>query len=221
MRTSKSQSAFMLAIILALIFVSVSLSAADFQAKGYETPAFVDVESTELRVNEPAGTVTINLFRSGDFRQTSTVDYQTSEVEASEGQDYKGSGGTITFQPGETFKSVVLQITADTEAESAESFRFELTASSANTVLGRASTTIWIDDAPAAISQPELEITAAEQGKILLSWTGSTPCALERSADPASGFWEPVACNPVIEDDRHKVSQPMGATFYFYRLRTE
>jgi hypothetical protein len=221
MRTSKSQSAFMLAIILALIFVSVSLSAADFQAKGYETPAFVDVESSELHVNEPAGTVTINLFRSGDYRQTSTLDYQTSEVEASEGQDYKGAGGTITFQPGESFKSVVVQITADAQTESAESFLFEITGSSANTVVGRASTTVWIDDAPAAISQPELEIAAAGPGKILLSWTASGACALERSADPGSSIWEVVSCDPIIENDLHQVVRPIETTFYFYRLHAE
>jgi hypothetical protein len=221
MRTSKSQSAFMLAIILALIFVSVSLSAADFQAKGYETPAYVDVESSELHVNEPAGTVTINLFRSGDYRQTSTVDYQTSEGEASEGQDYKGTGGTITFQSGESFKSVVLQITPDIETESAESFVFEITGSSANTVVGRASTTVWIDDAPAPVSQPELQIAAAGQGNILLSWIASDACALERSADPAGGVWENVNCTPVSEGERHEVLQPVGGIVYVYRLRSE
>jgi hypothetical protein len=221
MRTSKSQSAFMLAIILALIFVSVSLSAADFQARSYEMPAFVDVEATELRVNEPAGTVTINLFRSGDYRQPSTIDYQTSEVEASEGQDYKGSGGTITFQSGESFKSVVLQITADAESESAESFVFEITGSSANTIVSRASATIWIDDAPAAVSQPELQIAAAGQGNILLSWTSGASCALERSADPATGVWENVNCTPVSDGERHAVVQPVAGIVYVYRLRSE
>ena len=221
MRTSKSQSAFMLAIILALIFVSVSLSASDFQAQGYEMPAFVDVESTELRVNEPAGTVTINLFRSGDYRQPSTVDYQTSEVEASEGKDYKGSGGTITFQSGESFKSIVLQITADVESESSESFVFQITGSSANTVVGRSSTTVWIDDAPAAITQPELQIASAGQGNILLSWSANGACALERSADPASGVWENVNCTPVSEGERHEVVQPVAGIVYVYRLRSE
>jgi hypothetical protein len=221
MSTSKSQSAFMLLIILALIFFSVALSAADFQAKGFETPAFVDVESSQLRVNEPAGTITINLFRTGDYRQTSTIDYQTSEVEASEGKDYQGTGGTIIFQPGESVKNVVLKVMPDAETETAESFVFEITGSSANTVVGRASVTVWIDDAPNAGLEPALEITSAGQGNILLSWINARPCALERSSEPANGTWEPVSCTPILDGERFEVVQPSTGIAYVYRLRSE
>jgi hypothetical protein len=217
MHCTKSQSAFILAIITALIFLSASLSAADFKANGYETPAYVDIEFGELRVNEPAGTITINLFRSGDFRQTTTVEYQTSENEASEGKDYKGSGGTITFRPGEAFKTIVLEILADDETEAPESFIFELTSAGPNTVLGRASAMIWIDDAAPGISQPSLEIATAPNNQILLAWSGHAT-DIERSSNPATG-WEKVECSPTVDGDRCEVIQPVTSTFYFYRLR--
>ena len=217
MRCTKSQSAFMLAIITALIFLSASLSAADFSAKGYETPAYIDIEFGELRVNEPAGSITINIFRSGDFRQTTTVEYQTSEVEASEGRDYKGTGGTITFQPGEGFKTITLEILADEQSEAAESFLFELTGAGPNTVLGQASAIIWIDDFAPGISQPSLEIAAASNSEIVLTWFGK-PTAVERSANPGTG-WEQLDCTPVVEGGRCEVIQPITETPYFYRLR--
>ncbi|HEX7860429.1 MAG TPA: Calx-beta domain-containing protein [Verrucomicrobiae bacterium] len=219
--TTRSQSAFLLALILALIFVSASFAAGDVKIFGYETPAYVDIDRSEYRVNEADGTVSIILVRSGDFRQTTTVDYQTMELEASEGQDYKATGGTITFRPGEGFKQIVLQIIADDAAEPSESFNFELTGGGPNTVLGRAWTTVWIEDAPRAPSQPNIEIASAANGQILLSWESDRACGLERSANPAGGSWEPVPCNPVAEGNRFQVSQPLGGTLYFYRLRAE
>src|SRR5687768_16316778 len=87
-----------------LIATTLCAYGADFKALDYETPAYVDLEFSEVRVNEPAGAVTINIVRTGDFRRTTTVEYQTIEDEASEGQDYKGAGGTLVFRPGEGFK---------------------------------------------------------------------------------------------------------------------
>lgn len=221
MRRTKSNSALLIAIITALIFLSASLSAAELKAYGYETPAYIDLELTEMRVNEAAGTLTINLIRSGDFRQTTTVDYQTSEGEASEGQDYKGSGGTLTFSPGEGYKTIVLQILADDQSESAESFRFELTGTGPNAVVGRGSLNITIEDAPVAVSQPRLQIAPAADRSILLSWEGSDELSLERSANPAGGSWESVACVPKVEEGRCEVTQPLSGTVYFYRLRAD
>ena len=214
--TTRSQSAYLLAIILALIFVSASLFA------GYETPAFVDIDRSEYRVNESEGTVSITLVRSGDFRQTTTVDYQTMELEATEGSDYKGTGGTITFRPGEGYKQITVQITADDSSEPSESFNFELTGCGPNTVLGRAWASVWIEDAPSAGPvQPKIEIASAPNGQILLTWESTRACDLERSANPANGSWEPVTCNPVAEGNRFQVTQPLGGTIYFYRLRAE
>jgi hypothetical protein len=219
--TTKSQSAFILAIILALIFVSASLYASDFKAQGYTTPSYIDLELGEVRVSESAGTATLQLIRSGDFRESTTVDFQTAEAEASEGRDYKGTGGTLTFRAGESFKTVSIELLADDEMESPESFTFNITSADPNTVVGRASTTVWIEDAPALAARPALEITPTGDGSILLSWPSSRPCALERSANPAVGPWESVNCTPVLNGDRFEVTQPVGGVFYAFRLRAD
>ena len=188
-----------------------------------DTPAYVDLEFSEIRVNEPAGTVAIHILRSGDFRQTTTIEYQTVEQDdgASEGQDYKGAGGTIVFKPGEGFKTVMVEIVRDDQEESSESFLLELSSSDPNCALMRSSALVTIEDAPAPVSQLELQIAAAPGGTVLLSWEGSVQCSLERTTNPTLGNWEAVSCTPVVSGDRIEVTQPVGGTFFFYRLRSE
>src|SRR5688572_9458711 len=150
MRLTQSHASFLHAII-ALIFVTASFSADDLRGADHTMPAFIDLEYTEQRVDEASATVVINIIRSGDFRQTTTINFQTSEIEASEGQDYKGAGGTITFEPGQGYKTVVLEIIRDSEAEQPESFRFDVSPAGPNCIVSRASAVIWIDDTALAI----------------------------------------------------------------------
>jgi hypothetical protein len=198
---------------------SVSTSAADFNAQGHDTPAYIDLEFSEIRVNEPAGTVSVNIIRTGEYRQVTTIEYQTEGDTASEGEDYKGLGGTLTFRPGEGFKTITVQILTDENAEPTESFRFAITGAGANTMIMRSSAKIVIADAPVPITPPRLEILSAGNGNILLSWQGSDRCALERTTNPASGNWEPVACTPTMAGSRCQVTQPCGGALFFYRLR--
>ena len=221
MSTTRSQSAYLLAMIIALIFVSASLVAADLRGAGHTIPAYIDLEFSEQRVNEPAGSVVINIIRSGDFRQTIIVDFQPSEIEASEVQDYKGLGGTITFQPGEGFKTVVLEILADEQSEGPESLLFEVTASGPNCVISRGSCQIWIEDTAATLSNPRLEITPGGIDSVLLSWESSRPCSLERTLDPASGSWEQVDCFPDVSENRYQVVHRREGPIYFFRLRSQ
>jgi hypothetical protein len=205
--------------LAALFASSLGIHAADFKALDYETPAYVDLEFSEIRVNEPAGTVAINIVRTGDFRRTTTVEYQTIEDDASEGQDYKGAGGTLVFKPGEGFKTIVVDILRDDAEESTETFRFELSTSDPQCMLMRSSAVVMIEDAPVPPSQPKLQIASAGNGKILLSWDGENSCALERTSSPTSGNWEHVECSPTVDGARYEVLQPLGGKLYFYRLR--
>lgn len=191
---------------------------ADFETKDYETPAYIDLELGEIQVDESTGTVSVNILRTGDFRQTTTIEYQTTEDSASEGQDYKGAGGSITFKPGEGFKIVTLEILPDGVKESPESFVFEIVGSSPNTMVMRSSATVVIADLAAAGS-PRLEIVPAPSGQILLAWEGSELSVIERTSNPASGVWESVPCYVTVNGDRCEAIQPAGEGYFFYRLR--
>ena len=86
-----------------------------------------------------------------------TMDYKTEDGSASAPQDYQPVGGTLVFNPGETFQQVSVTVNGDTEPEADE--RFSLFVD--NVVNGRAfpelprpvpfvrvSGTIWDEDSP-------------------------------------------------------------------------
>jgi hypothetical protein len=204
--------------LLTAAVTCVPATAADFETKDYETPAYIDLELGEIQVDEASGTVLITILRTGDFRQTTTIEYQTTEDSASEGQDYKGAGGSLTFKPGEGFKTVTLEILPDDEKEALESFIFEIVGSSPNTMVMRSAATVVISDLAAAAT-PRLEIAPAPSGQILLAWEGNERSVIERTTNPAAGVWEAVPCYVTVNGDRCEALQPAGEGYFFYRLR--
>lgn len=79
-----------------------------------------------------------------------TVDYEFQAISARLGIDFTGVPGTVTFQPGERTKTIVVPLTNDTVDEADESFRIVLR-SPTNTVIGmKAITTVTIKDNDAA-----------------------------------------------------------------------
>lgn len=83
-----------------------------------------------------------------------TVSYRTVNESATAGADYRAATGSVTFAPGETAKTIAVQIMDDTLAERAETFAFELTGisgvSGAQLGARRAVGTIGLSDGVAA-----------------------------------------------------------------------
>ena len=75
-----------------------------------------------------SGTQTANFAvkLSNPSAQTITVAYQTANVTATAGSDYIAQTGTITFNPGETSKTVSVVINGDTTVEVNETFKVTL-----------------------------------------------------------------------------------------------
>jgi hypothetical protein len=61
-----------------------------------------------------------------------TVNYTTGNSTAANGGDYVGQSGFLTFNPGETVKTVRVSLISDTTVEPNETFNFYLTSPSAN-----------------------------------------------------------------------------------------
>jgi hypothetical protein len=55
-----------------------------------------------------------------------TVDYATSDVDATAGSDYQAASGTLTFAPGETRKTIAVLVNGDRLPEPTESFGVRL-----------------------------------------------------------------------------------------------
>lgn len=67
---------------------------------------------------------TVSLTESSN--ETITVDYNTSAGTATEGVDYNGTSGTLTFEPGQTTQTIVVQVVGERVHEADETFTVEL-----------------------------------------------------------------------------------------------
>ncbi len=77
-----------------------------------------------------------------------TVPYSTSGVTATQGSDYTGTSGTLTFSPGVTQQTVVVQSLTDLLLESSETFQVVLGTPSNATVAAGTGTGTIADVAP-------------------------------------------------------------------------
>jgi hypothetical protein len=83
------------------------------------------------------------------------VDYATSDGTATGGADYEAAAGTLTFAPGESTKSVTVQVTSDAAHEGDETLQLKLSNATGGASLGSpAGATVTITDDDAAASAP-------------------------------------------------------------------
>ncbi|MCC5635101.1 hypothetical protein LC593_04385 [Nostoc sp. CHAB 5844] len=86
-----------------------------------------------------------------------TVNYTTFNSTA-DVFDYDGQGGTLTFAPGETVKTVRVTLKNDANIESSQNFGFQLYSPSANAALARNLATATIIDNDATAGTPVVTI---------------------------------------------------------------
>jgi len=105
-----------------------------------------------------SGTATFTVTLTPATTQPVTVRYQTAAGTATETSDFFGTGGTLTFAPGETTKTIPVQIRGDNSSEPDETFTVTLS-NPTNATIGRATATgtILTDDlatAPSNVCEP-------------------------------------------------------------------
>ncbi len=95
----------------------------------------------DVTVNEAAGSATFTVTLSNPSASTVTVtvtvtvNYDTNSGSATEGADFSGTNGTLTFAPGVTTQTVTVAITDDAIFENLESFSVDLTNVSASATI--------------------------------------------------------------------------------------
>ena len=91
---------------------------------------------------------------------TASVAYATADAEATEVGDYSGRAGTLTFQPGQTTRTIAVPVRGDLIDEEDETFSLQLDDALGIAVDdGTAIATITDDDAPPVITIEDLEMT--------------------------------------------------------------
>src|SRR5439155_1028428 len=117
-------------------------------------------------------TLTFHVTLSNPSDQTVTVDYATNDGTATiADSDYAPASGTLTFDPGQTAKTVDVTVNGDTKHESDETFTLDLSnASNANLLDDSGLGTITDDDATPTISIANATVTEGNVGDTTLSF---------------------------------------------------
>jgi Calx-beta domain len=109
-----------------------------------------------------------------------TVDFATANGTAIAPGDYTASSGTVTFAPGETAKTVTVQVNGDTAVESDETFNVNLANASGNATIADAQGvgTIVNDDQPviappSRIAIGDVRMAEGDVGQTALRFTAS------------------------------------------------
>ena len=90
-----------------------------------DTPA---ASINDVVVNEAAGTATFTVTLTNAAKMPVTVDYASADGTAKAGLDYSVVPGTLTFDPGQTSKTITVSILNDNVYEGAETFTINLSA---------------------------------------------------------------------------------------------
>ncbi|QDU19695.1 Calx-beta domain-containing protein [Urbifossiella limnaea] len=138
------------------------------------------VSVSDVTVGEAGGPAVVTVTLSGPSPDTILVPYATADGTATAGADYTAAGGTLTFAPGETTKTVSVAVLNDPLDEADETFVLNLgTPTNATTADGQAVATITDDD-----PTPSLSITGVTQAE---GDSGTTAYVFTVTLSAASG----------------------------------
>jgi uncharacterized repeat protein (TIGR01451 family) len=102
---------------------------------------------TVIEGNSPTTSISLTVTRQGSLTgTTTTVTYATANGTATAGSDYVAVSGTLTFQPGETTKTILLQIKGDTLRENDETFFLRLTSAAGAQIVDNETAVTILDD---------------------------------------------------------------------------
>ncbi len=114
----------------------------------------VQFNTGTYNAGESAGTVVLPVSLNTASGVQTVVAYTTSDGTAAAGEDYTATGGTLTFAPGETTKSIAVPILNSGVYEADETFTVTLSNPNGATLGTPASATVTIvDDDPAPVVQ--------------------------------------------------------------------
>jgi hypothetical protein len=122
---------------------------------------------------EDSGTLgfTLTISESG---KTIIVNYNTSDnSSATAGSDYTAATSSVTFNPGDTSKTVDISLTADTIDEVDETFLLNVSGDAADIQIpdSSATGTILDDDGPPALRIGDAVVTEGDSGQVQMTFT--------------------------------------------------
>ncbi|HSE16433.1 MAG TPA: Calx-beta domain-containing protein [Pyrinomonadaceae bacterium] len=105
----------------------VYLVQTELVSKAAPIPTGIQFETDRLFVREGTPTISVKVARTGDVSGTASIDFATSDGNATAGSDYIAVSGTLTFVPGELSKNISIPIIDDNLFETGdETFKLTL-----------------------------------------------------------------------------------------------
>ena len=127
--------------------------------------------SADNLVTEDQGNFNIKLFLDNGSSRTVSVDYATASGSALPVEDYVTSSGKLTWDPGETEKTIILQIVNDRNVENNETFSLKLSNPCNASVSSSSSKTFTIQDNDCSL---ELNYTGNGKGIVVTDPDGDS-----------------------------------------------
>ena len=150
-------------------------------------PSLTIADASVPEGNVGTKTITFTVALSAATSRTVTVDWATADDLATAPSDYASTGGTITFAPGQTSKTVDVMTNGDIVAELDESFLVNLSAPSRATIGdGQAVGTIVDDELQPVIDLDRPSVGEGNTGTSTLTFTVSLS---HPSAAPVTVEW--------------------------------
>ncbi len=110
-------------------------------------PGVIRLQSSVIRVPEPADSVDVTILRTGGTDGIVTVDYATVPLTADAGDDFVSQAATVTFFEGESSKVITIPIVDDNQAEADQQFGFTIdNVTGGGSLLAPRTATVTIDD---------------------------------------------------------------------------
>ena len=124
--------------------------------------------------NAGATAMTYTVTLSAASPKTITVNYTTTNVTAIAGEDYTTNASTLSFAPGETSKTITVQVSGDVIYEAAETYTVNLSGPvNAQISSGQVTGTITNDEAIPTVSIQDVNIIEGNTGTKNLAFTVS------------------------------------------------
>ncbi|MFC3176962.1 retention module-containing protein, partial [Undibacterium amnicola] len=153
--------------------------------------------SGPVSVNEASGTVTFMVVLSEASPASVLVNFNTSNGSALAGSDFTATTGSVTFAPGETSKTITINIADDAVFEGGENFQVNLsTPTNATIGSGTAVTTIQDDgnglggtndDRPIVVNVSSPSVVEGGNLVFTISLSGTSTTATTVTVTPSSG----------------------------------
>jgi ELWxxDGT repeat protein len=126
------------------LYFSATTAGSGTELWAYPLPNAPALAAGDVRVGEAAGSAGIPVRLTRAATRRVTVRYHTTDGTAAAGRDYTAASGTLTFEPGETQKTMAVAIANDTTAGTTRTFSLRL--EDADAAIERTTGTAIIED---------------------------------------------------------------------------